>query len=176
MHTKTVYRASQALADAGLVTVRFNFRGVGTSTGSHDEGYGERDDVRNVVDWAVERHLSLPVLVGGFSFGSMVGLSWGVEDERVVGLFALGLPVGIRAYDYTYLKDAAKPLLVVQGEEDQFGSGTRVAEVARGLGSHVTLVRIAGADHYFTDRLAQMQDAVRGYYDSGPGSRLLAIA
>src|ERR687893_2102364 len=51
MHNKVVFRAASALNDAGLVTLRINFRGVGQSTGVHDEGRGERDDVRAGLDY-----------------------------------------------------------------------------------------------------------------------------
>ncbi len=174
MHTKAVYRAAQGLLDAGLVTLRFNFRGVGTSTGSYDEGVGERDDVRSVLDWLAARHPSLPLVVGGFSFGSTVGLAVGSEDERVVGLLGLGLPVDLdEGYDFGYLADAGKPTLVVQGENDEFGSGTRVSDVLAPLGGHVSVVRIPGADHYFDGTLDELREAVRGYYESGPGARVL---
>ena len=95
MHTKAVYRAAQGLNDAGLVSLRFNFRGVGLSTGSHDEGIGERDDLRAAIDWIEMEFPHLPLVVGGFSFGSMVGLSVGAEDDRVIGLLGLGLPVNL---------------------------------------------------------------------------------
>src|ERR1700741_4337980 len=51
MHNKVVFRAAAALNDAGLITLRINFRGVGQSTGKHDEGRGERDDVRTGLDY-----------------------------------------------------------------------------------------------------------------------------
>src|SRR5712692_4353961 len=51
MHNKVVFRAASALNEAGLVTLRINFRGVGQSTGTHDEGEGERDDVRTGLDY-----------------------------------------------------------------------------------------------------------------------------
>lgn len=174
MHTKAVYRAAQAFNDAGLVALRFNFRGVGTSTGSHEEGIGEKDDVRAALDWLEERYPTLPLVVGGFSFGSMVGLSVGVEDPRVVALMGLGLPVEKSEYDFSYLADTDKPVLVVQGENDEFGAGPVVAEVLRPMGPHITLVRIPGTDHFFADRLDQLREAIQGYYSSGPGSRLLA--
>lgn len=174
MHTKAVYRAAQGLVEAGLAVLRFNFRGVGTSTGSHDQGIGERDDARAAIEWLVERYPTLPLVVGGFSFGSMVGLSVGVEDERAVSLLGLGLPVDRHEYDFTFLGDTEKPTLVVQGEKDEFGAGARVADVLGPLGSHITLVRIPGADHYFTDRLDELRETVRGYYASGPGAWQLA--
>lgn len=175
MHTKAVYRAAQALNDAGLAALRFNFRGVGASTGSYEEGVGEQDDVRAALDWLEEGYPGLPIIAGGFSFGSMVGLSVGAEDEGVVGLVGLGLPVDRgEHYDFGFLATAGKPVLVVQGENDEFGSGERVAAVISGLGSHVTLVRVPGSDHYFTDRLDELRSAVRGYFESGPGARLLA--
>ena len=174
MHTKAVYRAAQGLNDAGLVALRFNFRGVGISTGSHDDGHGERDDLRAALDWLEARYPSLPLVVGGFSFGSMVGLGVGTEDPRVVALLGLGLPVAKSEYDYSFLARADKPVLVIQGEDDQYGSGAAAAEVLRAMGPHITLVRISGADHYFVDRLDELQETVAGYYQSGPGARVLA--
>ena len=175
MHTKAVYRAAQALNEAGLVTLRFNFRGVGTSTGSFDEGIGEQADLGTALDWLEARYPHLPMVVGGHSFGSKVALSVGVADTRVVALFGLGLPVDKDEYDYAFLEETDKPVLVVQGEEDEFGSGARVASVLGTLGPHITLVRIPDSDHYFTDRLDELMDTVRGYYASGPGSRTLAV-
>ncbi|MEQ1855121.1 MAG: alpha/beta fold hydrolase [Longimicrobiales bacterium] len=171
MHTKAVYRAAQALNEAGIATVRFNFRGVGASTGSHDEGIGERDDARAALDWLAARYPGLPLLAGGFSFGSLVALAVGATDERVRALLGLGLPVlRDERYDYSFLADVPKPVLVVQGEHDEFGSGEHVAGVLAPLGAHITLVRVPGSDHYFTDRVQELQHAVRGYFDHGPGS------
>lgn len=173
MHTKAVYRAAQALNEAGLVALRFNFRGVGASTGSYEEGIGERDDVTAALDWLAEEYPRLPLVAGGFSFGSMVGLTVGVNDDRVDGLIGLGLPFENLSYDFGYLADTSKPLLVVQGENDEFGSGEVAARTLEGLGPHITLVRVPDSDHYFTERLDELRDAVRGYFESGPGARLL---
>ena len=48
MHNKVVFRIAQALGDLGLPVLRFNFRGVGRSTGTYDEGRGEANDVRDI--------------------------------------------------------------------------------------------------------------------------------
>jgi alpha/beta superfamily hydrolase len=156
------------------VALRFNFRGVGISTGSHDDGHGEKDDLRAALDWLEARHPTLPLVIGGFSFGSMVGLSVGADEERVVSLLGLGLPVEKAEYDFSFLAGVRKPTLVVQGENDPFGSGAAVAELFRPMRSHVTVVRISGADHFFIERLDELRETVRGYYKSGPGARVLA--
>ena len=191
MHTKAVYRAAQGFNDAGLVALRFNFRGVGTSTGSHDEGHGEQDDVRAALDWLEPQFPHLPLVVGGFSFGSMVGLSVGVDDDRVEALLGMGLPVEMGPYDFSFLGGTDKPTLVVQGEQDEFGSGAAVAELIQPLGPHITLVRVPGAfeipqaleitllrvpetDHFFEGKLQDLRSVVRGYFGSGPGARLMA--
>jgi alpha/beta superfamily hydrolase len=175
MHTKAVYRAARALNDAGLVALRFNFRGVGASTGSYDEGIAERADLEAALDWLEAEYPELPLLAGGFSFGSLVGLSVGVDDERVVSVFGFGLPVDMNRYDYSFLAESDKPVLVVQGENDEFGSGDRVSKLLAPLGVHITLARIPGSDHYFTDRLDELGATVRRYYASGPGSRFLVL-
>ena len=167
MHTKAVFRAAQALADVKVAALRFNFRGVGTSTGSYDGGIGEKDDVLVSLDWLEERHPELPLVVGGFSFGSMVALSAAADDPRVVALFGIGLP--IRTYDYGFLADVQKPVLIVQGEGDEFGSGPEVEPFIAALGSHVTLAIIAGGDHYFEGHIDEMKAVVSEYFQNGPG-------
>src|SRR4051794_30329155 len=74
MHNKVVYRAAAGLLEAGLATLRFNFRGVGLSTGTHDEGRGEKDDIRTALDYLSENYPDEEITFAGFSFGSRFGL------------------------------------------------------------------------------------------------------
>src|SRR6185503_10345325 len=61
MHNKVVFRAGAALNDAGLTTLRVNFRGVGQSTSTHDEGRGEQDDARRALDYLAEQYPQKPI-------------------------------------------------------------------------------------------------------------------
>ena len=171
MHIKTVFRAAQALAEASVAALRFNFRGVGLSTGSYEEGIGEKDDVAASLDWLERAYRGLPLVAGGYSFGSAVCLSHAATDSRVAALFAIGLPM--RLYDYSYLRDVAKPVLIVQGEEDEFGTGPELERMAAEIGPHVTLVRIPGTDHYFNGRIAEMKGALTSFFEDGPGGDVL---
>src|SRR6185436_20418184 len=99
MHNKVGCRAAAALNDAGLITLRVNFRGVGQSTGTHDEGYGEQDDVRAGLDYLAEKYPAEEITLCGFSFGARVGLEAGLGDNRVVRLISIGTPVD--KYDFS---------------------------------------------------------------------------
>jgi alpha/beta superfamily hydrolase len=167
MHTKVVYRSAEALNAAGLRTLRFNFRGVGCSTGTFDEGIGEEEDVRAALDWLRLGLPGSPVVLGGASFGSLVSLGVGVEEGDVVALVALGLPVHI--YDYSFLARTRKPVLAIQGELDQFGSPREVEEALGGLGDHVTVRSVRGAGHLFQEHSGELQDILTGYFTEGPG-------
>src|SRR3981081_3610082 len=98
MHNKVVFRAAAALNDAGLVALRINFRGVGQSTGEHDEGRGERDAARAGLDYLAENYPDKEITLCGFSFGARVGLEVGIADERVRRLISIGTPVD--KYDF----------------------------------------------------------------------------
>src|SRR5688500_20397574 len=73
MHNKVVFRAAKAFERLGYPSLRFNFRGVGRSAGTFDEGAGEADDVRAALDWMAREHPSLPLVHCGFSFGNEIG-------------------------------------------------------------------------------------------------------
>ena len=114
MHTKVVFQAAKALADIGCVVLRFNFRGVGRSAGTWDNGRGELDDYRATVDYMAAEHPGLKMWAAGFSFGSYVALTVGATDPRIGALIAIAPPVD--RYDYSPVVQAAKPTFIVHGE------------------------------------------------------------
>jgi len=118
MHNKVVFRAAKALQESGFETLRFNFRGVGASTGEYDEGRGERDDARIALEYLLQQQPhAREVIVAGFSFGSIVGLNIGCGDARVDKLIAIGAPARMDNLDF--LRDCTKPKLFVHGVEDE---------------------------------------------------------
>ncbi|HEX3184869.1 MAG TPA: alpha/beta fold hydrolase [Pyrinomonadaceae bacterium] len=160
MHNKVVFRAAAALNDAGLVTLRFNFRGVGQSTGKHDEGRGEQDDARAALDYLATQYPQLRLVLCGFSFGSRVGLDVGIHDDRVQYLIGIGTPLD--KYDFSFLESCRKPLLLVHGEHDEYGDVGKVQQLAAELEqrTQVRLVVIPGAGHFFENRLDELKQAI----------------
>jgi alpha/beta superfamily hydrolase len=158
MHNKVVYHAMKAFQAHGLPVLRFNFRGAGLSEGEHDNGHGEKDDVKAALDW-LEREYGLPLLFAGFSFGSSVGLRACCGDERVKGMAALGLPVqaGGRAYHYDFLAQCTRPKIFISGTNDEFGPQAAVEAAVASAAPPAELIFIPGADHFFAGKLEQMQ-------------------
>ncbi len=160
MHNKVVFRAAAALNDAGLVALRINFRGVGQSTGTHDEGQGEREDVRAGLDYLSENYPNQKITLCGFSFGARVGLEVGVAEDRVARLISIGTPVD--KYDFGFLDKCRKPILFVHGENDEYGNVDRLRElVARVvLNCDAQLRVIEGAGHFFDDQLDELKRVI----------------
>ncbi len=164
MHNKVVFRAAAALNDAGLMTLRINFRGVGQSSGEHDEGRGELEDVRAALDYLVSSFPTLPLTLCGFSFGARVGLEVGIGDERVRNLISIGTPVD--KYDFGFLAQCAKPILFVHGENDEFGSVARVQDLVNKIKAHnpaVELQIVKDADHFFAGSLDQVKTIITAW-------------
>jgi alpha/beta superfamily hydrolase len=161
MHSKVVYRAAKAAIQAGLPTLRFNFRSVGASEGEHGDGVEETGDVRAVLDYLAGRFPTLPLCMLGYSFGCAVGLAVGAEDPRVAVLAGIGVPAGI--WDMNFLRDVAKPTLFVQGTQDAFGPQSAIESVFNSLAGPKRLQWISGADHGFNTRLDELQETVRAF-------------
>jgi uncharacterized protein len=158
MHNKVVFRAAAALNDAGLVALRINFRGVGQSTGEHDEGRGEGEDVQAGLDYLSANYSSEPITLCGFSFGARVGLEVGSSDERVQRLISIGTPVD--KYDFSFLEQCRKPILFVQGDRDEYGDVERLRELAAKIDAPVQLSVIKDAGHFFDDQLDELKAAI----------------
>ncbi len=164
MHNKVVFRAASALNDAGLITLRINFRGVGQSTGEHDEGQGELEDVRAGLRYLVETFPSQPITLCGFSFGALVGLEVGIADEQVKNLISIGTPVD--KYDFGFLDACRKPILLVHGDRDEFGSLPRVLDLVNRIQQHnpdVELRVVKDSGHFFESHLDELKLAITGW-------------
>lgn len=161
MHNKVVFRSAAALNDAGLITLRINFRGVGQSTGEHDEGRGELEDVRAGLEYLAANYPNQKISLCGFSFGARVGLEVGISDERVVNLISIGTPVS--KYDFSFLEACRKPILFVHGNLDEYGDLDKLQILVEKLKpkTDVELHVINDCGHFFEGHLDELKQIIK---------------
>jgi alpha/beta superfamily hydrolase len=164
MHNQVAFRIAAGLVDAGLITLRFNFRGVGASTGVHKEIEGGKEDVRDVLDYMAERFTGQPITLAGFSFGSRTGMEVGIGDERVARLISVGTPVD-KYDDYGFLTSVRKPILFIHGDHDEFGAVENIKklfeEVAKSTDAKLVIVNDCG--HFFDEHLNEVRETVKNW-------------
>ncbi|MGH9441703.1 MAG: alpha/beta hydrolase [Thermoanaerobaculia bacterium] len=165
MHFKVVFRMARALARSGFGVLRFNFRGVGTSQGTHDGGRGEKEDFGAALDEA-SRKGGTPLLAGGFSFGSVMALTVGAKDARVAAMIGAGVP--LKRWSPGAGDPVEKPTLLISGEHDEYGDPRQLEREARGRFRDLRAEIVAGADHFFTGRLDPFEAVVLDFASSLP--------
>jgi alpha/beta superfamily hydrolase len=158
MHTKVVYQASKALARIGVAVLRFNFRGVGRSAGTHDGGPGEMDDYRAALDYLAERFPGKPLWTAGFSFGSWIAWNVGLDDPRVPLLLGIGLPVD--RFDFGPVRSSPKAKFVIHGERDELISIRDIRRFYAELSEPKELVVIEDANHLFDGKTSEVGEAI----------------
>lgn len=159
MHNKVVFRSAAGLIDAGLTTLRFNFRGVGASTGEHNEIEGGVEDVRDALDYMAGEYPGEDITLAGFSFGSRTGMAVGVDDERVKRLISIGTPVE-KYRDYDFLATVAKPILFAHGDQDEFCSVESLRSLTDRI-PHAEVVIFENCGHFFDEHLDELRGTVK---------------
>ena len=162
MHNKVVFRAAAGLVDAGLITLRFNFRSVGASTGEHNEIEGGMEDVHDAIEYLATEYPGQPITLAGFSFGSRTGMAVGKDDDRVVRLITIGTPVD-KYGDYDFLTEVRKPILFVHGDMDEFGALENLRALYERVKANTDAELVAFHDcgHFFDDDLDGLRAAVK---------------
>ncbi len=168
MHNKVVYHAARVVRTLGWPTLRFNFRGVGLSEGTH-HGQAESSDLEAALTW-MDAHSSLPLLAAGFSFGAAMTLTVAPTHPSVFACLALGLPLHSpnQQYSYPQLAHWSLPTLFLSGSQDAFASPHELAAAIQPALPAATLQIIPDADHFFTGHLSQMQEAIRNWLATLP--------
>lgn len=159
MTNKVAHTLSRAFQRAGAVSVRFNFRGVGESAGTHDDGNGERDDAAAVARWALAEYPERPLWLGGFSFGA--GIAAAVSARvGAAALVTVALPVARLG---SGLVPPGCPWLIVHGSEDEL---VPLADLIawRDLNApEVPVAVLDGATHFFHGRLTELSERIESF-------------
>jgi alpha/beta superfamily hydrolase len=158
MHNKVVYRLARGLRKSGCVVLRFNYRGVNLSEGEYDRGVGETDDARAALRELAARYPQLPLLAGGFSFGSRVALRLTSQEPAIARVIAVGFPTVYSERDFVYSVEV--PKFFVQSTHDEFGPRPDFENFFATLPEPKRATWIASADHFFKDALDVYEAAI----------------
>jgi alpha/beta superfamily hydrolase len=159
MHNKVVHRIARGLRSAGAAVLRFNFRGVGRSEGSHAHGAGEIEDARAALAWLGSRYPGLPVTLAGFSFGSRVvtRLGCGTNPRRII---AVGFPT--KNTETGYLESCVVPKVFIQSTHDEHCPRAEMDRLFLRFAEPKELIWIEARDHFFVDALDMLETTVVG--------------
>lgn len=167
LDNKVVYTLARAFVELGVPTVRFNFRGVGASAGSYDEGRGETADALAVIAYGRQRWPGASLWLGGFSFGGAVAVRAAAQTapERLVTVAPGITRVGVEG-----VASPACPWLIVQGDADDVIEPAAVLEWAARQTRAPVVRLLPGAGHFFHGRLHELRATVLDFLGASPGT------
>ena len=160
MHNPVVFHCAKALETAGYETLRFNFRGVGESTGLFDEGRGEYEDAAAALAFlCAAQPQAREVLVAGYSFGAAIGLRLAATEPAITRAVGLATPAALlRTAD---LKRCLVPKLFLHGDADELAPLDALrAMLGTSIPEPFTLKVIPGASHFFEEDTDTLIDAL----------------
>lgn len=166
MNNKVVYHTFHSFVEMGFSVLRFNFRGVGRSVGTYDNGIGELADAACAMDWLQLHCPEARVFwVSGFSFGAWIAMQLLMRRPEVQGFVAISPPVN--KYDFSFLSPCPAPGIVIQGTADSVVLEENVQRFLERLGKQKSAVvdyhTIEGADHFFRNKLDTMTELIKNY-------------
>jgi len=172
MRAPLMNHLAEGLAVRGFTVLRFNFRGVGESSGTHDYGQAEIADVTAAWE-AAGREAEGPYVLGGWSFGAAISLAWMADTNTAVPWAGIAPPVTGVSSPALPLRLPAAPRTFILGDRDQF---TTVAETEAYIGQvsgrlHV----IKGSDHFFYFREEVVTDLMAQAFEWRSGDRSLGV-
>jgi alpha/beta superfamily hydrolase len=138
--------------------LRFNYRGVNLSEGEYDHGMGETDDARVALRELASRYPQLPLLSGGFSFGSRVALRLASQEPAIRRVIPVGFPTNIAEREF--VNAVHVPKFFVHSTNDTFGPRADFEALFATVPEPKHLTWITAADHFFKDALDVFEAAI----------------
>ena len=161
MHNKVVTTVARALNARGMPTLRFNYRGVGASEGSFDDGRGETDDALAIVAEGRRLWPEARVWLAGFSFGGVVALRAAAQlQPSPVQLITVAPALDKYFTSAAEVPLPACPWLLIQGDADEVLDGAAVLRLARSLPQPPRIAVLPGVGHFFHGKLVELADTL----------------
>jgi alpha/beta superfamily hydrolase len=164
-HSNVVDAFFRGLPGARYAVLRYDFRGVGSSTGQFANGEGEKLDQLAALEVLKKEVPGVPLISAGYSFGSLVAL--GVEHEGVVGYIGVAIPLrdGVAR---PLAANSEKPVLLLSPEDDQFAPHDKIRPEVEGW-TNTTLVEVPSADHFLAGMTAWCAERGVAWLDKALG-------
>jgi alpha/beta superfamily hydrolase len=160
MQNKVTHTLARSFAGVGIPALRFNFRGVGASEGSFDDGNGEVADVLAAVHWLRDEAPELPLWLAGFSFGAAMAIRAAAECDPA-GLISVAPAVSRFAGNLD--RQPACPWLIVQGDQDELVDVDETIAWVNGLPPGPELEVFPETEHFFHGKLVLLRSAVEEF-------------
>ena len=168
MNERITQELYKTFVDRGFATLRFNFRGVGRSQGSFDNGVGELSDAASALDWVQSIHAEAQTTwVAGVSFGALIGMQLLMRRPEVRGFISIGAPANM--YDFSFLAPCPASGIFIQGAADTVVQPSAVQKLVDKLRTqkHITIhhEEIPRANHFFENEQKELMASVNNYLD-----------
>lgn len=168
MNNKVTYTAFHTFVNHRFSVLRFNFRGVGKSTGTFDNGVGELLDAATALDWLqLHNPRASSYWVIGFSFGAWIALQLLMRRPEITNFIVLAPPA--ESYDFNFLSPCPAPGLFIQGTQDSIVPESSVIKLYEKLdkqkNSDLEYVSIHGADHFFKEQSEELEETISSYIE-----------
>lgn len=154
MYNQVVEVLTTTYREKGFSTLRFNFRGVGSSQGDYDQGDGEAEDVRSALRYLSERGKS-DFDLAGYSFGAWVNAKIMESEPLIKRIIMVSPPVAF--LEFSPVTQSPKIKLVVAGDRDEIAPADRIRDLIPIWNPAARFEVIKGADHFYLGRI----DALR---------------
>ncbi|MFX0058608.1 MAG: alpha/beta hydrolase [Candidatus Hodarchaeota archaeon] len=166
MYNNVVSAIFNLLTQNQISALRFNFRGVGESNGSHTSGSGELTDVKTCIDYLMNQKDFKKIFICGYSYGAAIGCSAVNYSEKVIGYCAISFPWDFMGIKYKELAQTEKPKLFIQGDRDDIANYSRFKSHYEFYQNPKKYVIIEGADHFYWGYEDQLANVMLDFYKS----------
>ncbi len=166
MYNNVVSGVFNKLIESNISCLRFNFRGVGRSTGNHSEGSGELSDVIACINFLINEKKHESIIICGYSYGAAIGCSAINHSNKVIGYISISFPWDFMGKKFKKLSQSIKPKLFIQGNRD-------TTALYENFETHYSLYHdpkkkkiIDGADHFYRGYEEEVALEVLKFYNS----------
>ncbi|MCK4284832.1 MAG: alpha/beta hydrolase [Candidatus Lokiarchaeota archaeon] len=160
MFNNVVSGVFNKLVRNNISCLRFNFRGVGRSTGTYSDGTGELSDVHTCIDFLINERKCEKIFLCGYSYGAAIGCSAVGYSDKIVGYISISFPWSFMGSKYKEFSQSSKPKLFIQGDKDTVAHYGNFQENFDYYLDPKKKKIIEGADHFYGNYEEQVANVV----------------